>query len=310
MRWVDIDKWAELHPDPTAWEARANEALTELRKEIEDAELAAQSAGENVADARRKAIKEGLDKPKRQKVWRDLAPYLAKLRNYKCWYSETQNPGSNKDVDHFRPKKEVAEDPDHEGYWWLAFDWYNYRYSCQLCNQRRVDTANGTDGGKCEHFPLRPGSFRAKQEADKWQKEEVELLDPIDPEDWKLLTFLPNGQPTPSQAEGTREYARAKTSIHVYHLHYYEFVRERRVKATEIRLIVEDIDEIYQKIADPEMRARYKKRQKDLLRLIHPDSEYSAAALAYARAEVYKMERGHQVPRDWLYRIVHSNPHY
>jgi hypothetical protein len=68
------------------------------------------------------------------------------------------------------------------------------------------------------------------------------------------------------------------------------------------------MDEIYPKIDDLEIKALYKERQKALLRLIHPDSEYSAAALAYARAEVYKMERGHQVKREWLEEILKLSP--
>jgi hypothetical protein len=52
------------------------------------------------------------------------------------------------------------------------------------------------------------------------------------------------------------------------------------------------------------MRQLYKSREIELLRAIHPDSEYSAAALAYARAEVYTLERGHQIKREWLQEIL------
>jgi len=303
MRWVDIDQ-LEL---PDGWQVRANKALNELRQEIERAEQEARFTGKDISVARRKAISEGLDISSRKKIWRDLAPYLAKLRNGKCWYSESLNPGSNKDVDHFHPKNRVDEDPDHEGYWWLAFAWRNYRYSCQWCNQRRVDIANSTEGGKWDHFPV-SGTFRAKQEVDNLEIEDVELLDPIDPDDWKLLTFLPNGQPTPAQTHGTKEHKRAEISIQVYHLHCQELVRDRKNVATKIRLLIEDMEILYSKITDPTTRTLYKRRQKDLFRLIDRDSEYSAAALAYARFEVYKMERGHQVKREWLENILSSSP--
>lgn len=300
MRWVDID---ELE-FPDGWQTRADKALNELRKEIEDAEQAARLAGKDIAAARKTAITEGLKKKSRQQVWRDLAKPLSVLRNYKCWYSESKNPTSDKDVDHFRPKNRVAEDPDHEGYWWLAFNWRNYRYSCQWCNQRRVDAANGTDGGKLDHFPLAPRSFRARQEADRWESEEVELLDPIDPDDWKLLTFRPNGQPTPAKLPGTREHDRAATSIQVYHLHCRELVRERMTLASRIQRLVEEMDLLYSKITDSQIKIVYKNKHKELLRAINHNSEYSAAALAYARAEIYKMERGHQVKRQWLEDIL------
>ncbi len=190
MRWVDI---GQLN-FPSEWQQRANDALNQLRIEIMDAELQARQNRTDVATARKKAITDGLNMSNRKKIWRDLAPELAKLQNGKCWYSESQNPGSDKNIDHFRPKNRVAEDLNHEGYWWLAFDWKNYRYSCQWCNQRRDDVANKTDGGKWDHFPLGTDSFRAQQESDNFMFEDAELLDPIDPDDWKLLTFLPNGR--------------------------------------------------------------------------------------------------------------------
>lgn len=303
MRWVDIDK-LEF---PDGWQAKADHALDELRKEITKAELAAQLAGEDVKTARKAAITDGLNKSARKQLWRDLAPQLAKLQNGKCWYSESQNPGSDKDVDHFRPKNRVAEDPNHEGYWWLAFTWSNYRYACKWCNQRRNDAANQTEGGKLDHFPVSSESFRARQEKDNWKLEEVDLLDPIDPEDWKLLTFLPNGQPTPTKPPKTREYDRAKTSIQVYHLHCYELVRDRKTLAGRVHRLIEDMETLHSKITDPEMRVLYKNQQKELLRAIDPNSEYSAAALAYARAEIYKTEYGHQVKREWLEKILTLN---
>jgi len=300
MRWVDID---ELE-FPDGWQTRADKALNELRKEIEDAEQAAQLAGEDIAAARKTAITEGLKKKSRQQVWRDLAKPLSVLQNGKCWYSESKNPTSDKDVDHFRPKNRVAEDPDHEGYWWLAFNWRNYRYSCQWCNQRRVDAANGTDGGKLDRFPVAPGSFRARLEGDNWRQEEVELLDPIDPEDWKLLTFLPNGQPTPAKDKGTREHDRAATSIRIYHLHCRELVIERKNLAGKIERLIQYMETLRSKINDPEMRELYKSQQRELLKAIKDNAEYSAAALAYARGQIYKMEHGHQVKRQWLEDIL------
>ena len=299
MRWVDIDK-LEI---PDGWQARADIALNDLREEIHKAEQDAMSNGGDVFAARKKVISEELDKQSRAKLWRELAPKLAELHNGKCWYSESLNPGSNKDVDHFRPKKRVAEYPRHEGYWWLAFDWHNYRYSCQWCNQRRN---NSTDGGKWDHFPI-SGLFRAMQESDRLEMEEVDLLDPVDPDDWKLLTFRPDGMPTPSSSIGTREYERAAISIRIYHLDYKEFVDARRTLAGKVQRLVQDMEILFPKITDLSMRCLYKNQQKELLRFISRSSEYSSAALAYAKAEVYKIERGHQVKRLWLEQILNSN---
>jgi F0F1-type ATP synthase membrane subunit b/b' len=62
MRWVDIDKLEEIHPDLDDWEARANKVLNDLRKEVENAESDANQAGLDIASARKKAITEGLKK--------------------------------------------------------------------------------------------------------------------------------------------------------------------------------------------------------------------------------------------------------
>jgi hypothetical protein len=73
MRWVDLDQ-LEL---PDGWQQRSDQALNELRAEVNNAELESQRTGGNVQSARKKAISDGLDKSNRKKIWRDLAPRLA-----------------------------------------------------------------------------------------------------------------------------------------------------------------------------------------------------------------------------------------
>jgi hypothetical protein len=306
MRYIDIDD-VDL---PDGWQARADQALNELRNEVMEAEEAARKAGRDangIAEARKKAITEGTEKNAREQIWRDLTGALKALSDGKCWYSESRNPASDKNVDHFRPKNGVVEEPTHEGYWWLAFSSRNYRYASQWCNQRRIDKENRTSGGKWHHFPLLPGSFRARVEADDIGGEEVELLDPNDPDDWKLLTFRPDGQPTAAGPEGTIEFRRAETSIRVYHLDCIELVRERKPLAGEVQRVIEEMERLRPEIANPVMQGFYKRQQKQLLRLIRHRADYSAAALAYARAQIYKLEFGTHVRRAWLEEILNSN---
>lgn len=307
MRYIDIEQ-LQL---PDGWQTRADIALNDLRTEIQQAEAVARAAGKNVAEiaaARRNAVTEGLKQKVRQNVWRELAPQLAALSKGKCWYSESRNPTADKDVDHFRPKNRVDEEPDHEGYWWQAFDWRNFRYSSQWCNQRRNDRIGKTSGGKWDHFPLCANSFRATKEGDDCDQEEPILLDPIDPDDWKLLSFRPNGEPTPTARPNTTEYERADKTIAIYHLNCRELVNERRPIAGHVERLIQELETLLPKITDLTIRKMYKNREKDLLRLIHRDSDHSAAALAFARAQVYKMEQGHQVKRQWLEDILNSNP--
>jgi hypothetical protein len=300
MRFVDM---ATLQY-PAGWQGRADQALNELRNEVAEADANARAGGADAAAARKEAIKAGLNRPARQQIWRELAPRLSALSNEKCWYSESLNPMSDKNVDHFRPKGRVEEDPTHEGYWWLAFAARNFRYSSQWCNQRRVDGENRTSGGKADHFPLLANGVRARQEGNDLELEDPELLDPTDPGDWKLLTFLPDGYPTPAKPENTPEHQRAVKTIEIYHLHCKPLTNRRFALAGAIQRIVQDLETLRPKIDDLRTRRVYKERYIELLRAIHPDSEFSAAARSYARAEIYKLEGGHQVKREWLEEIL------
>ena len=304
MRYIDIEALRR----PNGWQDRANKALDNLRREIEEAERAAAQDGNDRQEARRKAIATGLENSGRQRVWRGLATELSLLSDGKCWYSESFNPGSDKNVDHFRPKAGVEEDNDHEGYWWLAFDWRNYRYASQWCNQRRNDTANLTKGGKGNHFPLRAGSYRARQEGDSHDAEESMLLNPTDPEDWKLLAFRPDGIPIPAAPAGTLAHDRAEVSIEVYHLHCRPMVEGRRGIAGHVQRIVQDMDILHPQISQVQQRISYKKRLQELLRLVDRKAQYSAAALCFARGEVYRTLKGDQIKREWLEDILNSNP--
>lgn len=304
MRYIDLESLQRPH----GWQDRADQALNDLRREIAEAERAAAQNGHDRHEARRKAISRGLENSARQRVWRDLMTALSTLSDAKCWYSESCNPSADKNVDHFRPKAAVTEDKSHEGYWWLAFDWRNFRYSSQWCNQRRNDSASSTSGGKGNHFPLRPGSYRAQQEGDPHDNEEPMLLDPSDPEDWKLLAFRPDGLPIPAALGGTLDHDRARTSIEVYHLHCKPMVDGRRSIAGRVQRLVQEMDLLHPSIAQVQQRQFYKKRLRDLLRLIDRKAQYSAAALSYARGEIYMTKSGQQTKRGWLEKILNSNP--
>lgn len=47
------------------------------------------------------------------------------MSNGKYWYTESIQLGTDVDVDHFGPKKRIAErcaeGDAHPGYWWLAY---------------------------------------------------------------------------------------------------------------------------------------------------------------------------------------------
>ena len=63
-----------------------------------------------------------------QGVWKNVKDQLKRESRGKCAYCEMMaDLGMHGDVEHIRPKSV---------YWWLAYCYDNYAFSCQLCNQK------------------------------------------------------------------------------------------------------------------------------------------------------------------------------
>lgn len=129
-----------------------------------------------------------------QPRWVALRSAMADLSEGKCWYVECRNDGTDDDVDHFRPKLSVDEDPSHPGYYWLALQWRNFRLSCHRANRPRIHPETDVTGGKADHFPLLNPLSRARAPTDRWQDEVPALLDPTNPRDPILLAFKQSGE--------------------------------------------------------------------------------------------------------------------
>jgi hypothetical protein len=67
---------------------------------------------------------------------------LNKYYHSKCAYCEMT---CKADIEHYRPKKGVEEDPAHNGYYWLCYEWSNLIPSCRTCN---------AEGAKGTKFPV------------------------------------------------------------------------------------------------------------------------------------------------------------
>lgn len=231
MRCVDYD--------PTQIEMP--EDVEQLRQQVFDAENDV---------ARAKLIDDN------SKVWADIKPQLRKLFFDKCWYTEAPQQGTDVDVDHFRPKKRVAEVRDknnpHPGYWWLAFSPENYRYSCIVANRRRRDVNTGETGGKADHFPLWDEAKRAWPPECDCTEEEPLLLDPCDPADVGLITFKEDGEAMPSIGENDskKAYVRAITSIEHYNINHTDFVKARITLREEISRLITDAKRAFTKFDD------------------------------------------------------------
>ena len=170
---------------------------------------------------------------KNQDHWKKIKSVLAKLFSYKCWYTEAPQQGTDVDVDHYRPKSRVKEtiasSVPHNGYWWLAFQLDNYRFSCIVANRRRTDVETGQTGGKSDHFPLCDELKRARTPDCNLEEEQPVLLDPLKATDVQLLQFKSDGEAMPRYSEDKfpRKFLRADQSILLYSLNHTDFVRCR-----------------------------------------------------------------------------------
>jgi len=80
---------------------------------------------------------------------------LYELQYNKCCYCEQGIALESARLDHYRPRESYVNTKDptinHNGYYWLAYDWNNFLVLCEVCNSR-----------KSSKFPIEDVSTRAK----------------------------------------------------------------------------------------------------------------------------------------------------
>jgi uncharacterized protein (TIGR02646 family) len=231
-------------------------------------------------------------------VWRDheLREALENCMHKKCWYCETRDLRSDNPIDHFRPKNSVFECPDHPGYWWLAFNWRNYRFSCTYCNSRRIDRETGDKGGKHDHFPILNEEQRAMVPTDKIAFERPCLLDPTNANDPRLLFFDQYGRAVPRKNKDKDPIAfyRADKSIELYNLNHGKIRQKRAILYRAIFDAVEKIDVMK---SDNSCDVDY--AMSNLAKMINEDAEFSAAARIYLMGLRSKN-------REWLEELLET----
>ena len=228
--------------------------------------------------------------------WNQLQPIMLSLSNNKCWYSEAPIGNGDLEIDHFRPKSRSKQKLDYtdpkstsithnpNGYWWLAYEWYNYRLSGSLANKRRRDRlGNGEEvHGKGDYFPLDCDDVgRVANDEENTNCEIPILLDPLNREDVSLLTFDSNGEVI-SAGMDDYEHNRVLQTIFYYHLDLEQLNKERLAAwkdcEREILEIKEQID------TSPDERARRLIVNSCLRRLVDyvksPDRSYTSAMKA------------------------------
>lgn len=214
--------------------------------------------------------------------WGKLKKHYSELSNGKCWYTEAYDIASTYHMDHFRPKNEtkplvkdcdISTNCNDEPYWWLAFDWENYRYSCSVPNT-----------AKNAYYPLRVGSNVAKKK-DEICDEVPGIIDPTNEDDVIWITFGEDGLVYPAcDNDNTWEADRVKLSVRVYNLNYPSLVDARVEIQNKCKRIVEEIIKIHETPDynnNPLVRNSMKDKLKELREMINPKSELSSVAKSY-----------------------------
>lgn len=194
-----------------------------------------ESAKVHLQNIEGKNKKERADYWQKHNIWTDLYSALSELSGDKCWYTESKENSGEWQVDHFRPKGKSLDENGKEilkeGYWWLSYDWQNFRLSGTLTNllrKGRFEEGNETMG-KGNYFPLKDKTKVSKVKDKKCRGEKPLLLDPINARDVELLSFDKDGMPyeTYNVDDNALNYLRASISIKCYGLEHKPLVRGR-----------------------------------------------------------------------------------
>ena len=109
---------------------------------------------------------------------------LRKAQHDKCAFCESKVTHiAYGDVEHFRPKagyrQHLRAPLAQPGYYWLAYDWSNLLFSCQICNQRH----------KRNYFPLVDAKKRARSHHDDVTEEQPLFIHPAEEDPHEFLEF-------------------------------------------------------------------------------------------------------------------------
>lgn len=216
--------------------------------------------------------------------WGKLKEYYMELSHGKCWYTEAKEIASNYHMDHFRPKKQpkplkrnckIKTENSAEAYWWLAFDWRNYRLS--------ADIPNTTKGS---YFPLQEGT-KAAGPGDDPAQEWCGLLDPADEYDVSLIAFELDGKVKPACDDDTCwDATRVYLSKRVFDLDHITLVDRRKEIQQSCKVKIEMIKNAQREYARTRSlvyRDMLKKYIKELRDMADPVTELSAVARNYIR---------------------------
>ena len=115
---------------------------------------------------------------------RSVKDALIKAQHGKCFLCESKVTHiAFGDVEHFRPKAGYRQKESDElgkpGYYWLAYEWSNLFFACQICNQKF----------KKNLFPLDNPTKRAVSHEDDIKRESPLFVNPVSQNPLQFISF-------------------------------------------------------------------------------------------------------------------------
>lgn len=253
MRYIDLSIIDPNEPDVKAWLDEARRKLKSLSSKTTHVERAKYLSGAS--------------------IWSEFKPILIRYFGEKCWYSECSLEGALGDVDHFRPKNKSTDEQKKtilpDGYWWLAYDYFNYRLSCEKCNR------SCGDGGKNDMFPLKPGTapaiFPGKDDTPL-------LLDPCEQCDCDMIDCDESGKII-SLSTVNYDQSRIDVSRKIYNWDCFNNARKR--VRSEYKTALEQFEIIYHSAPD-KMEVPLKR----ICELVDAETPYSSFSKKYIAIKI------------------------
>lgn len=196
---------------------------------------------------------------------RSVKEVLRTAQRKKCCFCEgIFEANAAADVEHYRPKRysqqAVKRSKIYPGYYWLAYNWDNLFYCCQVCNRSH----------KKNIFPLRNPNARARNHLNDVTAEEPLLLNPSGPANPRdHIKFRQD------IAVGVTE--AGDTTIKVVGLNRVD-LSEDRLGTLQRLLLLQDIVETLDGSADPGDQRLTTRAREELDRAKLPEAKYSAMA--------------------------------
>jgi uncharacterized protein (TIGR02646 family) len=206
-----------------------------------------------------------------ESVWKEIKQFLRDLNYGKCWYSESKDDNSYMHVDHFRPKKRAMglDKKDYGGYWWLAFEWTNFRYCGSISNVNKSDK-----------FAVERS--KANNNLDPINDELHYFLDPLKLKDVQKLTFDEEGKAKAlSNNKSDWDYKRADYTVKSLKLNDGGLLDARKKVWHDCASLINKIADLLkenQTIVSISREQEIEDKMKELEKFVQKDAEYSATA--------------------------------